>query len=141
MATEILVNDGGAPARILPYIAGVALTGGQLVTASTTSGEVVLALKTLGNQQKHASLGYCLVDAASGSVASIITGKGVQLNVQADPTHAADAMCIGPVAGELGPCTATTTAAGFPAIAQILKTTGESDEALAAAGLWRVQTL
>jgi hypothetical protein len=26
MATEILVNDGGAPARILPYTAGVALS-------------------------------------------------------------------------------------------------------------------
>ena len=75
MATEILVNDGGAPARILPYIAGVALTGGQLVTASTTSGEVVLADSDLSNQQKHAALGYCLVDAASGSVASVITAS------------------------------------------------------------------
>tara|TARA_R110000824_G_scaffold153490_3_gene325140 strand:- start:5027 stop:5452 length:426 start_codon:yes stop_codon:yes gene_type:complete len=141
MATEILVNDGGAPARILPYIAEVALTGGQLVTASTTSGQVVLADSALANQQKHAALGYCLVDAALGGVASIVTGKGVQLNVQADPTHAADALCIGAVAGELRPCTAVTTAAGFPAIAQILKTTGEGDEALAAAGLWRVQTI
>ncbi len=31
MATEILVNDGGAPARILPFTAGMALTGGRAV--------------------------------------------------------------------------------------------------------------
>ena len=29
MATEILVNDGGAPARILPFIAGAAIDAGM----------------------------------------------------------------------------------------------------------------
>ena len=31
MATEILLNDGGAPARILPFIAEAAITGGTVV--------------------------------------------------------------------------------------------------------------
>mgnify|MGYP003631832067 CR=1 FL=1 len=49
MATEILVNDGGAPARILPYTAAVALNAGQAVMASTTVAyEVVLADTAVG---------------------------------------------------------------------------------------------
>ena len=31
MATEILVNDGGAPARILPFTAGSTITAGYPV--------------------------------------------------------------------------------------------------------------
>jgi hypothetical protein len=34
MATEILVNDGGAPARILPFTAGATLSGGEAVIMS-----------------------------------------------------------------------------------------------------------
>ena len=35
MATEILVNDGGAPARILPYIAGSTVAAGNAVTIAS----------------------------------------------------------------------------------------------------------
>ena len=35
MATEVLVNDGGAPARILPFTAGTAVIGGRVVTLAT----------------------------------------------------------------------------------------------------------
>ena len=31
MATEILVNDGGAPSRILPFTANGAISGGEVV--------------------------------------------------------------------------------------------------------------
>ena len=40
MATEILVNDGGAPARILPFTAGSTVTAGYAVYNGDTDGEV-----------------------------------------------------------------------------------------------------
>ena len=75
MATEILVNDGGAPARILPYIAGSTITAGKLVMMysdgqvdhNTTSGSKVL--------------GVALTAATTGNICNVISGHGVQLNV------------------------------------------------------------
>ena len=83
MATEILVNDGGAPARILPFTAGATISGGHIV-AMEIDGEVdpatgVGALNTLG---------YALTNVASGAIASIITGKGVIVNALATGTVA-----------------------------------------------------
>ena len=40
MATEILINDGGAPARILPFTAASAVT-------VCTSGAAAIALKPI----------------------------------------------------------------------------------------------
>jgi len=46
MATEILVNDGGAPARILPFIAHHALSGGNIVfVAKSTAFPAALSLR------------------------------------------------------------------------------------------------
>jgi hypothetical protein len=39
MATEVLVNDGGAPARIIPYIAGSTISAGDPLQIAT-DGEV-----------------------------------------------------------------------------------------------------
>ena len=75
MATEILVNDGGAPARILPFTAGSAITGGRFLTMGT-DGEVDHA-----GADAHNTIGVALVDASSGSVCSVVTGKGVICNV------------------------------------------------------------
>jgi len=77
MATEILVNDGGAPARILPFIAGGTLSGGQVV-AMNGSKEVV-ACDTVTTS--IVPLGVAFTDASSGNNCSVITGKGVVLNV------------------------------------------------------------
>ena len=82
MATEVLVNDGGAPARILPFTAGAAITGGRLVEIQSdgkcnpaTSGSTGV-------------LGVAFTDAGSadGEPMSIITGKGVILNVAVSGT-------------------------------------------------------
>ena len=73
MATEILVNDGGAPARILPFIAGGTLSGGQVV-AMNGSKEVV-ACDTVTTS--IVPLGVAFTDASSGNNCSVITGKGV----------------------------------------------------------------
>ena len=75
MATEILVNDGGAPARILPFTAGSAITGGRFVSMGT-DGEVDHA-----GADAHNTLGVALVDAAAGDVVSVVTGRGVICNV------------------------------------------------------------
>jgi len=139
MATEILVNDGGAPARILPYTAGVALSAGEAVMSSTTVAyEVVLADNAVG----LAVLGYALTNTSAGEMASIVTGKGVILNVQALPTAIGEALAIGGVAaGQLAAAPAAAAASMYAPIAMNLKLLGEGSEALGAAGLWRVQTL
>jgi|TARA_Y100000310_G_scaffold125635_1_gene124381 predicted RecA/RadA family phage recombinase len=82
MATEILVNDGGAPARILPFTAGSAVTGGRLV-AIASDGKVDHAASGATN-----SLGVAFTDAGSadGEAMSVITGKGVILNVSCSGT-------------------------------------------------------
>ena len=74
MATEVLVNDGGAPARILPFTAGAALTAGQPGSLDTSAELITMAVSA------HKPLGIALTDASSGNTASIITGHGVLLN-------------------------------------------------------------
>jgi len=75
MATEILVNDGGAPARILPYTAGSTVTAGKLVTIDT-DGQVD-HVSTSGSK----ALGVALTAAESGNICNVVSGHGVQLNV------------------------------------------------------------
>ena len=79
MATEILVNDGGAPARILPFTASGAatLSGGRLVAINdVTNGQIGLAATGAAN-----GIGFLFTDTTSGQNCSVITGKGVILNV------------------------------------------------------------
>ena len=75
MATEILVNDGGAPARILPYTAGSTVAAGKAITIAT-DGQVD---HTAVSGSKM--LGVALTAAESGNICNVISGHGVQLNV------------------------------------------------------------
>tara|TARA_Y100000310_G_scaffold225171_1_gene227194 strand:- start:1180 stop:1563 length:384 start_codon:yes stop_codon:yes gene_type:complete len=75
MATEILLNDGGAPARILPFLAGSAIAAGDPVTMANGDNEV----DTVSAADVKV-LGYSLTAATSGTMANIITGHGVMLN-------------------------------------------------------------
>ena len=86
MATEILVNDGGAPARILPFTANHALSGGHVVKIHTD-----------GKVQKTAAggkttIGVALTDAAADAPMSVISGHGVILNVYVKGTAASGAL-------------------------------------------------
>ena len=85
MATEVLVNDGGAPARIMNLaLAGADLTAG-LVVDINSNGKIIAAAddQTGGtNKAQAAALGVLLVDAADGDPTSIVTGKGIVCNVQ-----------------------------------------------------------
>jgi len=76
MATEILVNDGGAPARILPFTAAAALSGGHCVEMHTT-GKV---RHDEGAASKKV-VGFAFTDAVADGPCSIITGHGVILNL------------------------------------------------------------
>jgi hypothetical protein len=82
MATEILVNDGGAPARILPYEGYATLTAGEYVNMNA-SGKLVQNT-TSGTR----GLGFLLTSLTSGNIGSVISGHGVQLNVYVSGTIA-----------------------------------------------------
>ena len=110
MATEILVNDGGAPARILPFIAHHALSGGNIVEMETT-GKV----KKVAGESSTKSMGYSLVDAVADGPASIITGKGVIINALCTGTVASGASLE--VGAPDGILTAGTTAGEVVAVA------------------------
>ena len=106
MATEILVNDGGAPARILPFTAGATVSGGEAVIMSA-DGEIDPAGAAATNV-----LGFMFVDASSGSNCSVITGKGVIVNAYVSGTAAKGARLevVGAL-GELGTGSTTSDAA------------------------------
>ncbi|MDP6585202.1 MAG: DUF2190 family protein [Anaerolineales bacterium] len=84
MATEVLVNDGGAPARILPFTAGSALTAGHVVNMSA-DGKVDMC-----PSGATYAIGAAFVDANSGANCSIITGRGVILNLAVSGTLAVE---------------------------------------------------
>ena len=83
--TEILVNDGGAPARIMNLgPANAAIEAGLFVDINS-SGKIIACAddqEADSSSGDKRALGVLLVDAASGGPTSIITGKGVVVNVQ-----------------------------------------------------------
>ena len=95
MATEILVNDGGAPARILPFTAGATVSGGEAVIMSS-DGEIDPAGAAATNV-----LGFMFTDATSGNNCSVITGKGVVVNAYVSGTAASGALLEVGQTGEL----------------------------------------
>ena len=85
MATEILVNDGGAPARIMNLgAANAAIEAGMFVDINS-SGKIIANTEDqeASSSGQKVSLGVLLVDAVAGAPTSIITGKGLVCNVQA----------------------------------------------------------
>ena len=131
MATEILINDGGAPARILPYLAAETITAGSACTIDA-NGKLQLA-DTGDAAAKFAYAGVALVDAAAGDVVSLITGVGVVLNINCANVVTGIIMMMGAATpGQL--ITATNAALAPKAQAVTLETNG-------GAGLTKCQTL
>ena len=130
MATEILINDGGAPARILPYTAAEAITAGDACTIDT-NGKLQKA-DSDDSGFDFAYVGVALTDAAADAVASVITGQGVILNINCDDLGAGVALMMGSTEGRL---TTATNAAGAP------KCQAVTLENNSAAGLTKCQTL
>ena len=105
MATEILLNDGGAPARILPFVATEDVTAGYAI-AINSSGEAKLAD---ADDSEFAVIGYALTTITSGNIVSVISGHGVILNVYCADVAAGVGMMLGTTDGQL--ITATNAAA------------------------------
>jgi len=69
----ILVNDGGAPARILNFVAAADITAGEALKMDT-AGKAALA-----TDNNAPIAGVALTDADSGYMCSMVTGSGVVL--------------------------------------------------------------
>ncbi len=100
MATEILINDGGAPARILPFVAAETITAGNALTVNT-SGQIQNANAGDSGGQQFAVVGYALTTITSGNVVSVISGHGVILNVNCVDLNAGVALMMGTTDGQL----------------------------------------
>ena len=105
MADEVLINDGGAPARIYPFIAAAAITAGMVLKVDT-SGEVLAA--TAGTEPV---VGVALTDApAVGDMVNVVGGRGTILNILCKDENAGVAMMVDTsgTAGTLDAVGATT---------------------------------
>ena len=78
VTNSVLVNDGGAPARILNFEAAEAITAGTALEINA-SGQVKMA-----DTVDELVAGFALVDAAAGELCSVVTGSGIMLNVHLD---------------------------------------------------------
>ena len=95
VTNSVLVNDGGAPARIINLEAAEAITAGMCLEVNT-SGKLLGA-----DTDNQLVAGFALVDAAAGDLCSMITGSGVVLYAHVDGTTDVDAG-IGLMVGEDG---------------------------------------
>jgi len=84
MATEILINDGGAPARILPFLNGSsAIEAGVYVDIHSDGTLKVTGMdQAAGTSAQKVGLGVLLSDVAAGAMGNVITGRGIICNVQ-----------------------------------------------------------
>jgi len=95
VTNSVLVNDGGAPARIINLEAATAITAGMCLEVNS-SGKLLGA-----DTDNQLVAGFALVDAAAGDLCSMITGSGVVLYAHVDGTTDVDAG-IGLMVGEDG---------------------------------------
>ena len=84
----VLVNDGGAPSRIVNFTAGEALEAGEALKIHT-DGTAKLATSNLAHV-----IGFALTDTASGDVASVVTGSGIVINAITDAVTAGDELSV-----------------------------------------------
>ena len=84
----VLVNDGGAPARIMNFVWGEAISAGEALKMHT-DGNVMLATSNL-----ISIIGFALTDAASGDMVSCVSGSGIVLNVITDAVTVGDELSV-----------------------------------------------
>ena len=85
VTNSVLVNDGGAPARIINLEAASDITAGMCLEVNS-SGKLLGA-----DTDNQLVAGFALVDAAAGDLCSMITGSGVVLHAHVDGTTDVDA--------------------------------------------------
>ena len=111
MATEILVNDGGAPARILPFTAGSTIAAGEPGGMATPDGEIDSANTALSGTM---ALGVSLTATTSGSMCNVISGRGVILNASVSGTAAIGSQLEMSGLGDFQPWVLHDAGAGSP---------------------------
>ena len=95
----IIVNDGGAPARIMNFIANEAISAGEALTFHT-NGKAKLAV-----DNDAGIAGVALTDAAAAAQVSMVTGRGVMLYmICKNDVNAGDALMVDSTAGQLVLC-------------------------------------
>jgi hypothetical protein len=89
----ILVNDGGAPARIINFTAAEAINAGDAIEINTAAKAIAADTDDLP------VAGFALADAASGDLVSVLTGSGIIIyaNVDGDSVDVAvgDMLTVG----------------------------------------------
>jgi len=100
MATDILMNDGASPARILPFVCAETITAGNAVTMDS-SGELTNANTSLGSGYKEYVIGIAMLTATSGNFNSIITGRGVLCKINTTSGTAGKALKVSSTDGRL----------------------------------------
>ena len=131
VTNSVLVNDGGAPARIINLEAATAITAGMCLEVNS-SGKLLGA-----DTDNQLVAGFALVDAAAGDLCSMITGSGVVLYAHVDGTTDVDAG-VGLKVGEDG---ALMKRASVDDTAVAIALEGVEDTAAAnitAGALWKV---
>jgi len=102
MATEILVNDGGAPARIIRFKAGEALTAGDAVAAlHVASGDCTVVLADSSEATNLSFVGVALTDCDNGDIASVVTGRGVICRINCTDVNGGILVAVGNTGGQL----------------------------------------
>ena len=76
MATEVIINDGGAPARIFPFTANETIAAGDALTVDTGNGNFGFPAASGSH-----IVGVALTAATSGNLVNVVTGRGVILKV------------------------------------------------------------
>ena len=122
MATEILVNDGGAPARILPFTAGSTIAAGEPVGMATPDGEIDSANTALSGTM---ALGVSLTAVTSGSICNVISGRGVMLNASVSGTAAIGSQLEMSGLGDFQPWTLHDAGQGRPTALALEAGTGD----------------
>jgi|TARA_R100001143_G_scaffold63220_1_gene69023 hypothetical protein len=107
MATEVLVNDGGAPCRIIPFTAGSTITAGYALQMGADA-----QVDTIAGADNVMPIGVAMVDATSGNVVSVITGKGIVLNMFCSGTIGRGDGVATLADGNLGQASASSVAVG-----------------------------
>ncbi len=108
----ILVNDGGAPSRIINFKAGEDISAGEALAVSAAD-TVKLCGQSLGGTAPSSDgtmpiAGFALTDASSGDMVSVVTGSGIVVYAMCKSCVAGDALSVGATAGTLDDSTADT---------------------------------
>jgi len=126
MATEVLVNDGGAPCRIIPMIVKTAdVTAGDALASEEVGAGLDAKCQPLNTSlTEKIFIGVALTDAAIGEVCNVITGRGVVCMINCTDVNAGIVMMGGTAAGRLTALTGTYTGLSVSSAALTLENNG-----------------